>query len=121
MIGFILVKDGINFNEEDTALIFAIAVFPQYRSLNVGARLVDAIITILHQKQIKKLFLHVRVGNARGIKFYETLGFVKLKTIEGFYSDALCFIGYLGKLIGCCLLFYPLLPILFPHTNKVNY
>jgi ribosomal protein S18 acetylase RimI-like enzyme len=86
VIGFILVKDGVNFNEDNTALIFAIAVSPQYRSQKVGAQLVDAIITTLHQKQIKKLFLHVRVGNARGIKFYENLGFVKLKKIEGFYS-----------------------------------
>ena len=86
VIGFILVKDGVNFDEHNTALIFAIAVSPRYRNLNVGARLVDAIITTLHQKQIKKLFLHVRIGNARGIKFYETLGFVKVKKIEGFYS-----------------------------------
>ena len=86
IIGFCLVKNGENFGEVNTAIIFAIAVAPEYRSLNVGTQLVNAIIEILHQKQIKKLFLHVRVGNPRGIKFYERMGFTKIKRIEAFYS-----------------------------------
>ena len=86
IIGFILVKNGINFGESSTALIYAIAVTPQYRSLGVGEQLINAICEILHKKQIKKLFLHVRVENKRGILFYERLGFTKLKTIKEFYS-----------------------------------
>ncbi|MHA1129583.1 MAG: GNAT family N-acetyltransferase [Candidatus Helarchaeota archaeon] len=86
IIGFVLVKNGTNFGERATAIIFAIAVAPQYRSLNVGARLVNTIINTLKKKQIRKLFLHVRVGNEKGIHFYEKLGFNRLKRIEGFYS-----------------------------------
>ncbi len=85
IIGFILVRSGQNFGENHTAIIFAIAVAPQYRSLGVGTQLINAIIDVLHHKEINKLYLHVRVGNTRGIQFYERLGFTKIKRIENFY------------------------------------
>ncbi len=59
---------------------------PKFRCYGVGFQLVNAIIKILRQKEIKKLYLHVRVGNERGITFYERLGFTKVKEIEEFYS-----------------------------------
>lgn len=86
IVGFILVKDGENFGEAHTAIIYAIAVSQNYRNQGVGAQLVDAILNALSQRDIKKLFLHVRVGNKEAIKFYEALGFAKIQKIKEFYS-----------------------------------
>jgi len=86
VIGFILVKDGENFGEKLTAIIYAIAVSPNYRSSGIGSQLIYAILNVLREKQIKKLFLHVRVGNENAIKFYLNLGFTKLQRIKEFYS-----------------------------------
>ena len=86
IIGFILVKDGENFGEKSTAIIYAIAVSPNYRSSGIGSQLVNALINVLREKHIKKLFLHVRVGNESAIKFYLNLGFTKLQRIKEFYS-----------------------------------
>lgn len=86
IIGFILVKSGMNFGEKLSALIYAIAVSPKYRSLGVGTQLVNAICIELQRKQIKKFFLHVRVTNKRAIDFYKRLGFKIIKEIKEFYS-----------------------------------
>ena len=86
IIGFILVKNGENCGEVSSALIYAIAVTSQYRSLGIGKQLINAIYKELRQKQIKKLFLHVRVGNTQGIEFYKRLGFIEVKRISQFYS-----------------------------------
>ena len=86
IIGFILVKDGENFGEKSTAIIYAIAVSPNYRSSGIGSQLINALIDVLREKHIKKLFLHVRVGNESAIKFYLNLGFTKLQRIKEFYS-----------------------------------
>ncbi len=86
IIGFILVKDGENFGEKPTAIIYALAVSPSYRSSGIGSQLVNALINVLREKHIKKLFLHVRVGNDSAIKFYLNLGFTKLQRIKEFYS-----------------------------------
>ena len=48
-----------NCGEVSSALIYAIAVTSQYRSLGIGKQLINAIYKELRQKQIKKLFLHV--------------------------------------------------------------
>ncbi|NVM54487.1 MAG: GNAT family N-acetyltransferase [Candidatus Helarchaeota archaeon] len=86
IVGFILVKNGMNLGESSTALIYAIAVSPQYRSLGIGTQLVKAIMKVLQEKHIKKFFLHVRTANKRAVKFYERLGFTEIKKIEKFYS-----------------------------------
>jgi len=86
IIGFILVKDGENFGEENTAIIYAIAVSSNYRNQGIGTQLVNAIFNALRPRGIIKLFLHVRVGNEGAIKFYETLGFKKIQKIKEFYS-----------------------------------
>ena len=86
IVGFILVKDGENFGEAHTAIIYAIAVSPDYRSRGIGTQLINAILNALHQREIKKLFLHVRVGNEGAIKFYQALGFTKIQEIKEFYS-----------------------------------
>jgi len=86
IIGFTLVKDGENFGEAPTAIIYAIAVSPSYRSQGIGTQLVNAIANVLHQRQIKKLFLHVRVGNKKAIKFYQNTGFTEIQKIKEFYS-----------------------------------
>lgn len=85
-IGFILVKKEEDLSEDPSSIIYAIAVAPEYRNLSVGTQLINAIIKILNQKEIKKLFLHVRVGNIKGINFYKRLGFTKVKKIYEFYS-----------------------------------
>lgn len=86
ILGFILVKDGENFGEKQTGIIYAIAVSPNYRSSGIGSQLVNTILNVLRAKHIKKLFLHVRVGNEGAIRFYFKLGFTKLQTIKEFYS-----------------------------------
>jgi len=86
IVGFVLAKNGENFGESPTAIIFAIAVIPQYRSLGIGEQLINALSQELKRKNIKKLFLHVRVGNTRGIKFYQQLDFNEIITVPEFYS-----------------------------------
>ncbi len=86
IVGFILVKNGVNLGEPKTGLIYAIAVEPQFRSLGVGSQLVNAIEKALKEKAAKKFFLHVRTENKRGVKFYEQLGFETIQKIEKFYS-----------------------------------
>ena len=86
VIGFILVKNGENFGESPTGLIYAIGVLPEYQSQGIGTRLVNSICNILKDKGCKKLFLHVRVGNKEGIKFYQRLGFFEISRIKEFYS-----------------------------------
>jgi len=88
IIGFIMVKNGINphLSRYPSGLIYAIAVASSYRSLGVGTQLVNAICEVLKKRQVLKFFLHVRCANHRAIKFYERLGFHVLKKIEKFYS-----------------------------------
>ena len=86
IVGFILVKNGINLGESHTGLIYAIAVTPQYRSLGIGTELVSVVEKILKEKAVKKFYLHVRTANKKGVQFYERLGFTVLKKIEKFYS-----------------------------------
>jgi ribosomal protein S18 acetylase RimI-like enzyme len=86
IIGFLLVKGNEDFDDEAGALIYAIAVAPEYRNQGVGAQLLNAIYKVLNEKEIKKLYLHVRVGNTRGIHFYEQLGFTTARRINLFYS-----------------------------------
>lgn len=57
------------------AEIEEIFVVAEYRSKKVGAKLIDAFELWCQQNNVERIKVEVSAGNARGIKFYQRIGF----------------------------------------------
>ena len=79
IVGFIHLT--ISFDEAD---IVDIIIQKKFRNQGLGSSLIDYAICA---NNLKKLNLEVRENNINAIKFYEKLGFVKVRTIKNYYGD----------------------------------
>lgn len=79
IIGFIHLI--ISFDEAD---IVDIIIKNEFRNQGLGSSLINYAICA---NNLKKLNLEVRENNINAIKFYEKLGFVKVRTIKNYYGN----------------------------------
>ena len=71
----------ISFDEAD---IVDIIIQKEFRNQGLGSSLINY---ALCTNNLKKLNLEVRENNINAIKFYEKLGFVKVRTIKNYYGN----------------------------------
>ncbi|MFX1449835.1 MAG: ribosomal protein S18-alanine N-acetyltransferase [Promethearchaeota archaeon] len=69
------------------AHIISIVIDKDYRRRGIGSILLNKTIEKLHEKNMKKLILEVRVSNDAAIAFYEKYNFKSIKTKISYYSD----------------------------------
>lgn len=69
-----------------SADLHTIAVHPEYRNGGVGKSLLRTLVEHLSEKDIREVFLEVKVCNAPAIKFYLSMGFEKLSVRKGYYT-----------------------------------
>ncbi|MFV0366292.1 MAG: ribosomal protein S18-alanine N-acetyltransferase [Mangrovibacterium sp.] len=67
--------------------VYSIAVSPDYRGQGVAQLLIDEMFDYARGRQLKSIFLEVRVSNMFAIALYEKNGFVKRKLKEYYYDD----------------------------------
>mgnify|MGYP004468807715 CR=1 FL=1 len=79
IIGFIHLS--VSFDEAD---IINIIVQEQYRNQGIGSSLISHSIK---ENKLQKLNLEVKESNNNAIKFYENLGFKKIRIIKNYYGN----------------------------------
>lgn len=79
IIGFIHLS--VSFDEAD---IINIIVQEQYRNQGIGSSLISHSIK---DNKLQKLNLEVKESNNNAIKFYENLGFKKIRIIKNYYGN----------------------------------
>ena len=79
IIGFIHLT--ISFDEAD---IVNVIVQKQYRNQGIGSSLISHSIK---ENKLQKLNLEVKESNNNAIKFYENLGFKKIRIIKNYYGN----------------------------------
>lgn len=77
---------GITF-ADDSADIDNIAVSEAYRHSGVGTAVLNALIQLAKTKNVKKVFLEVRVSNAAAMELYLKNGFAGVYARTRYYSD----------------------------------
>ena len=70
----------------DEAEITNVAVSPEHRQKGIGKVLVETVKEMVCKKNIKKIFLEVRVSNIPAIALYEKNGFQKVGIRKNFYE-----------------------------------
>ena len=83
IIGFIHLT--ISFDEAD---IINVIVQKQYRNQGIGSSLISHSIK---ENKLQKLNLEVKESNNNAIKFYENLGFKKIRIIKNYYGTEYAF------------------------------
>jgi ribosomal-protein-alanine N-acetyltransferase len=71
----------------DECHILNVAVDPGFRRLGLAKQLVMTVVRDAMRKNIRKILLDVRKGNAPAIALYQALGFVITHVRKDFYSD----------------------------------
>lgn len=64
-----------------------LAVAPEYRRQGIGCRLVEKLILLLAEKDVKSLTLEVRASNAPAIDLYGQMGFAEVGRRPGYYRN----------------------------------
>jgi len=101
LIGYGLMSVGAG-----EAHILNLCVHPQYRRCGYGKRILNHLIRIAQQEEVKTVFLEVRVSNHAAIELYRQVGFNEVGLRKNYYlkdhgrEDGLIF--------ACDLLFYGL-------------
>ncbi len=78
---------------ENSGHLLSIVVKKDFRRKGLGERLINYAIS----RSKNKLWLEVRPSNRRAIKFYEKIGFKKIKRIPGYYGNEDAIIMRLSK------------------------
>ncbi len=71
---------------KEKAELISIAVFPEARRRGVGEALVRFTLRALKRRKVAVWRLMVRIGNEDAIRFYKGLGFVRVRTVKGYYG-----------------------------------
>lgn len=71
----------------DEGRIFSLAVREGFRSMGIGARLMDAILSVFMGKFLQYASLEVRITNIRAQEFYKRMDFIPCWIQHGYYSD----------------------------------
>lgn len=83
IVGFV-VGYALSSNE---GRIFSLAVRRGYRSLGIGAKLMNSILTVFMTKLLQNASLEVRITNIRAQEFYKRMDFLPCWIEHGYYSD----------------------------------
>lgn len=67
--------------------VVSIAVLEEHRNKGIGTTLLTTAMERMRNRGCDEVFLEVRVTNYDAIRLYEKLGFVKVRTIQYYYSD----------------------------------
>lgn len=81
LIGFALLRCF------DDAELIRIAVDKSFRQQGVGRKLLDELITETEKRNIKDIFLEVRVGNVPAVSMYRAAGFTDAGVRKNYYSE----------------------------------
>ncbi len=71
----------------DEAYINDIAVFPEFRHIGIGRRIVKSFVNYCHDNNYSFLSLEVRESNSPAISLYKSEGFELIGQRKNFYSD----------------------------------
>lgn len=69
--------------------VVTLDVAPPYRRFGLGAQLLNSFEQQARREGCRELLLHVAVGNAEAIRFYESQGWTRVHTVEAFYGSGL--------------------------------
>ncbi|MBP1909508.1 ribosomal protein S18-alanine N-acetyltransferase [Methanolobus bombayensis] len=83
VVGFVV---GYKLSEME-GRIFSLAVREGFRSMGIGARLMNSILTIFVCKLLPYASLEVRITNTRAQDFYERMNFINCWVQKEYYSD----------------------------------
>ena len=83
VVGYALGK----LKEDNTGSIKMLAIDPDYRRQGIGKELIDFLVNRLKENGVKEIFLKLRTNNDAANKFYSTLGFEMVKTIEKYFPN----------------------------------
>ncbi|MCX8015655.1 MAG: ribosomal protein S18-alanine N-acetyltransferase [candidate division WOR-3 bacterium] len=72
---------------DDEMHLANIAVAPNYRQQGIASKMLLKLIEIAKKKNIKSIYLEVRVSNKIARKLYEKFGFVNVYTRKNYYPD----------------------------------
>lgn len=75
------------FHRNRTPRIYSLATDPQWRGRGIAARLVEQAVSECRRLKKEGLTLEVRQDAAAVIGLYERIGFVKLRSLPGYYED----------------------------------
>jgi [ribosomal protein S18]-alanine N-acetyltransferase len=70
----------------DEAELLTIAVAPSQQRNGLGGLMLRAVIDVAREKNMRKIFLEVRVSNAAAIALYRANGFVEIGLRRGYYQ-----------------------------------
>lgn len=73
--------------QDDVAHLLKIFMIPEYRGKGVTVLFWRELAFALEERGAKQVYLEVEASNKRAIGFYEKIGFKKLRTARGYYSD----------------------------------
>lgn len=73
--------------QEDYSELYDIAVNYTDRSKNVGSTLLEKLILITKENNIKRILLEVRATNLNAVNFYKKHGFTIIAERKNFYSN----------------------------------
>ena len=71
----------------ETATICKIAVRPEYRRNRYAFKLMEEAFELMKQQEVETVTLEVRVSNEGAIRFYESIGFIKVTIKPHYYDD----------------------------------
>lgn len=90
---WVVVKDGMTVGYAvcslvvDDAELINIAVDKRWRSIGIGAHIMDYITEFLRPRGCRRMFLEVRPSNEVAKSFYEKFGFYRIGLRRGYYAD----------------------------------
>lgn len=71
----------------NTARLYSLGVHHEFRGQHIARLLIVNGINLLSSKSITKISLEVKTDNLHAIRLYENLGFIRVKTLRGYYDD----------------------------------
>jgi ribosomal-protein-alanine N-acetyltransferase len=71
---------------DDEASLLNIAVKPEFQSLGIGYKLLQALVEIGKREGVSRFILEVRESNTKAISFYEKAGFCFIARRKAYYS-----------------------------------
>lgn len=67
--------------------IYSLAVDADHRGKGVGAKLLDAMVSALAERGVRRVYLEVEEANAAAVRLYERTGFRRAGVLENYYGD----------------------------------
>ena len=81
IIGYIIAMPSL-----DSADILNLAIHKDFKRKGYGSSLINHLLSELKKRQIKNLFLEVRMGNFAAISLYLSLGFKEVSIRKNYYT-----------------------------------